>query len=104
MNELDFINVILDKSGAKLLLDINNVYVNSHNYNYYPYEFIRGIRKDSISYYHIAGHYKKNDFILDTHGKDVIHKVKELTKFTITGHGWHPILLERDHFVLNLII
>lgn len=44
MNELDFINVILDKSGAKLLLDINNVYVNGHNYNYYPYEFIRGIK------------------------------------------------------------
>ena len=74
----------------------------SHNYNYDPYEFIRGIRKDSIGYYHIAGHYKKNDFILDTHGKDVIHEVKELAKFTITGHGWHPILLERDHFVSKL--
>ncbi|AYF37006.1 DUF692 domain-containing protein [Francisella tularensis subsp. holarctica] len=102
MNELDFINAILQRSGAKMLLDINNVYVNGHNHNYNAYEFIKGINKGSVSYYHIAGHYKKDDFILDTHGKDVIQEVKELAKFAVEQHGWHPMLLERDHFVPKL--
>ncbi|MBY7733853.1 DUF692 domain-containing protein [Francisella philomiragia] len=102
MNELDFINEILQRSGAKMLLDINNVYVNGHNHNYDVYEFIKGINKGSVNYYHIAGHYKKDDFILDTHGKDVIQEVKELAKFAVEQHGWHPMLLERDHFVPKL--
>lgn len=51
MSELDFINEILQRSGAKMLLDINNVYVNGHNHNYDAYEFIKGINRDSINYY-----------------------------------------------------
>lgn len=102
MDELEFINTILEKSGAKLLLDINNVYVNGQNHNYDPYEFIANIKKGSISYYHIAGHYKSDDFIIDTHGRDVIQEVKDLAKFTIKKHGWHPLLLERDNFVPEL--
>ncbi|ASG67617.1 hypothetical protein fh0823_02930 [Francisella halioticida] len=102
MNELEFINSILEKSGAKLLLDINNVYVNGHNHGYDPYEFVSNIKKDSISYYHIAGHYKSDDFIIDTHGKSVIEEVKKLAKFTIEKHGWYPLLLERDNFIPKL--
>ncbi|MDE4998768.1 DUF692 family multinuclear iron-containing protein, partial [Francisella tularensis] len=45
MNELDFINAIFQRSGAKMLLDINNDYVNGHNHNYNAYEFIKGINK-----------------------------------------------------------
>jgi uncharacterized protein (UPF0276 family) len=102
MPEIEFINSILDRSGAKLLLDINNVFVNGNNHGYDPYEFVDAINSKNISYYHIAGHYKKEDFIIDTHGKNVIKEVKNLARFTIKKHGWHPFLLERDNFVPEL--
>lgn len=34
MPESDFINEIVSQSGCKLLLDVNNVYVNAFNHNY----------------------------------------------------------------------
>ena len=102
ISETYFINTILEKSGAKLLLDINNVYVNSINHSYDPYTFIDEIKQESISYYHIAGHLQTEYIVLDTHGKDVNIEVKDLAKYTIKKHGWHPLLLERDNRLPSL--
>jgi uncharacterized protein (UPF0276 family) len=98
-----FINSILQKSGAKLLLDINNVYVNALNHKYDPYTFIDEINKNIISYYHIAGHLQTDDVVLDTHGKDVNLEVKNLAKYTFKKHGWFPLLLERDNRVPSIL-
>lgn len=102
ISETYFINSILEKSGAKLLLDINNVYVNALNHDYDPYTFIDEIKGKNLSYFHIAGHLQTEDIVLDTHGKDVSLEVKDLAKYTVSKHGWHPLLLERDNRVPSL--
>lgn len=84
------------------MLDINNVYVNALNHGYDPYAFIDEIKQESISYYHIAGHLQTEDIVLDTHGKDVNLAVKDLAKYTVKKHGWHPLLLERDNRLPSL--
>ena len=96
--EGDFFSEIINRSDCKLLLDINNIYVNSHNQSYCPYEMLRALPSDSIAYYHIAGHLKDdNNFLLDTHGKSVQEEVVELAKYTFELHGCKPLLLERDN-------
>ena len=102
ISEAYFINDVLQKSGAKLLLDINNVYVNAQNHKYDAYKFIDEMKTANISYYHIAGHCKKDDLVLDTHGMEVNQAVKDLAKYTVKKHGWSPLILERDNFIPEL--
>ncbi len=95
--EIDFINTILEKSDAQLLLDINNIYVNSVNHGYDPVSFLSQLPTSRICYCHIAGHYQEaNDLIIDTHGEAVIDPVWKLLEKTYAIHGLLPTLLERD--------
>ncbi|MEX1221435.1 MAG: DUF692 domain-containing protein [Idiomarina sp.] len=97
MSELEFINTLLEKSGAQLLLDVNNVFVNSVNHGYDPYAFIAGLPSDRIVYGHIAGHYEEaKDLFIDTHGADVKPEVFNLLRYAYRQHGIFPTVLERD--------
>lgn len=100
MPEQYFFDSLVKKTQCEILLDINNVYVNSQNHNYDGLSFVRDLPKKSISYYHIAGHLKQhNDFLLDTHGKTVAPEVIELGKAIFKSCGVRPLLLERDHHI-----
>ncbi len=97
ISELEFIRQILEASDCLMLLDVNNVYVNSVNHGYCPYKFIEGIPSEKIAYLHIAGHWKESETLLiDTHGTAVIDPVWKLLLFTYQTHGLKPTVLERD--------
>lgn len=97
MQEIDFINAIMQKADCELLLDVNNVYVNSINHRYDPAEYIKALPTERIAYMHVAGHYKEaDDLIVDTHGADVIDPVWSLLDLSYQTHGPRPTLLERD--------
>ena len=97
IDEIEFINAILEKADCELLLDVNNVYVNSINHSYDAKAYIDAINSKRIAYMHIAGHYNEaEDLIIDTHGADVIDPVWQLLEHTYQQHGVIPTLLERD--------
>lgn len=97
MTELDFINAVLNEADCQLLLDINNIYVNSVNHRYDASAFLKAIPRDRIHYLHIAGHYQQaEDLIIDTHGADITDPVWKLLKECHDLHGVFPTLLERD--------
>ena len=97
MTEINFINAVLEESDCDLLLDINNIYVNSVNHSYDPIEFMKGLPAERITYAHIAGHYNEaDDLIVDTHGADVIETVWGLLDKAYEHFGVFPTLLERD--------
>lgn len=97
LNESDFINAVLREADCKLLLDVNNVFVNSVNHSYDPRAFIDSLPGECIAYIHIAGHERiQPQLIIDTHGSDVIDPVWELLQYTYRTHGIKPTLLERD--------
>lgn len=97
MNEQSFISAIVEESGCKLLLDINNVFVNSFNHQYDPKKFISELPLDQVAYIHMAGHEQvSEDTIIDTHGEPIIQDVYELFDWTLPQINQVPILLERD--------
>ena len=97
MEEIDFLNAVITEADCRLLLDVNNVFVNSTNHGFDAKEYLRKIPTDRISYLHIAGHYEEaSDLLVDTHGADVNQKVWELLKYAYQQHGVIPTLLERD--------
>jgi uncharacterized protein (UPF0276 family) len=97
LEEIDFINAVLTEADCKLLLDVNNIYVNSVNHRYDASEFLRALPAERIAYVHIAGHYNEaDDLIVDTHGADVIDPVWQLLDEAYAHFGVLPTLLERD--------
>ncbi|MEM1403091.1 MAG: DUF692 domain-containing protein [Pseudomonadota bacterium] len=97
MDEPAFINAVVEESGCQLLLDVNNVYVNSINHRYDPLAFMDALPLQAVRYLHIAGHYDEaDDLKVDTHGTDVIDPVWELLDKTYDRLGAVPTLLERD--------
>ena len=97
MSEANFINEIVSQSGCKLLLDVNNVYVNAFNHQYNAKDFIKQMPLDSVEYIHIAGHEQvADDLIIDTHGQPIIDPVFDLFDWTLEHVEPVPVLLERD--------
>ena len=97
MSEIDFTNLVLELSDCDLLLDVNNIYVNSINHGYDATAFLNALPSQRIAYGHIAGHYNEaEDLIIDTHGDNVIEPVWQLLGQAYQHHGIFPTLLERD--------
>lgn len=97
LGELEFIRAVTAEADCNLLLDINNIYVNSVNHGYDAVAYLRGLPADRIAYAHIAGHANEDDdLIVDTHGADVIDPVWALLETAYAHFGVVPTLLERD--------
>lgn len=98
LSEIDFITAVINESGCNLLLDVNNLFVNSQNHAYDPLEFLRSLPETKIAYIHVAGHQQHDDaLLLDTHGSPVIPSVFALLEKTYQIHGVKPTVLERDN-------
>lgn len=103
MEEIDFLNAVIAEADCDLLIDINNIFVNSINHSYDAEEYLQAIPAERIAYAHIAGHYvEAEDFLVDTHGADVIDPVWKLLGKAYQLYGVFPTLLERDFNIPHL--
>jgi uncharacterized protein (UPF0276 family) len=97
MEESEFINQVLERADCGFMLDVNNVYVNSRNHRYDPYEFIRRLPLHRVAQIHVAGHQDNGETLVDTHEGPIIDPVWKLYEFTIQEIG-RPVstLIEWD--------
>ena len=103
MPEHEFINRVVERSGCGMLLDVNNVYVNSRNHGFDAAEFIDQLDLGRVFQIHVAGHtVTRSGLIIDTHGEPVIDPVLDLLESTVARTGPLPVLLERDNDVPQL--
>ncbi|MEM7084429.1 MAG: DUF692 domain-containing protein [Pseudomonadota bacterium] len=97
IKEIEFVRNVLDEANCGLLLDVNNILVNSINHRYDAYEYLRALPADRVFYFHVAGHYvEAEDLRVDTHGSDVCDDVWTLLDAAYDHCGVVPTLLERD--------
>lgn len=98
--EADFVVEVLDRADAKLLLDVNNIYVNACNFGFDPKAYLDKIPVDRVVQIHVAGHFVRDDGVrIDTHGEPVPNDVYELLDYALRKTGPIPVLLERDNNV-----
>jgi uncharacterized protein (UPF0276 family) len=98
LSELEFIERVLEQSGSGLLLDVNNVYVNSLNHGFDARAFIAALDLRRVVEIHVAGHTRRpSGLVIDTHGAPVVDPVLDLLSFTLSRTGPCPVLLERDN-------
>ena len=95
--EVEFINAVVKQADCNILLDVNNVYVNSVNHGYDARAFMQGLPAERIAYMHVGGHFlETQDLRVDTHGDSVVEPVWQLLRDAYQMFGVVPTLLERD--------
>ncbi len=97
LSEADFLNAVLAEADCQLLLDVNNIHVNSINHGYDAETFLAAMPAERVAYLHVAGHFvEAPDLRVDTHGTAVIDPVWHLLDQALQKTGPRPVLLERD--------
>lgn len=102
LSEADFMNLICHETGAGILLDIENLYVNAHNHGVDPYEFLDALPSGAVQEVHLAGGATVRDqglrqeFLADTHSHPVPAGALDLLDYALRRHSPATIVLERD--------
>lgn len=96
LTDAEFITRILEEADCGLLLDVNNVYVNSRNHGFDPLEFLGNIPLERVVQIHVAGHHEFPEGLVDTHGAPVIDPVWDLLRWTLQRCRPCGAMLERD--------
>lgn len=98
MSEQQFVLEVLERADAKMLLDVNNVFVNSVNHRFDPRAFLAAVPAHRVAQLHVAGHFVRPDGILiDTHSEPIRREVYALMDETLKKLGPDvPVLIERD--------
>jgi uncharacterized protein (UPF0276 family) len=96
MSDAQFLAEVLEEADCGLLLDVNNIYVNSQNHNFDPFEYLQEIPVERTVQMHVAGHKRIDEYIIDTHGAAVIEPVYQLLEQVLSRTQVQAVLLERD--------
>lgn len=83
MGEAQFLREVVERADCGLLLDVNNVWVNSQNHGEDPYAFIDALPLHRVRQIHMAGHDASGVIAIDTHGGHVIGPVFELYQYVM---------------------
>ena len=94
--EADFVREVTRRTGCKLLLDVNNVYVNARNHGIGARAYLADIDLSSVGEIHLAGFEDRGSIVIDTHGARVAPEVWALYEFALRRFGPVPTLIEWD--------
>jgi len=98
--EWEFLAALVWESGCAILLDVNNLYVNSMNHGFDAYSYLYGIPTAAVQEFHLAGHTLTRrggrDIRIDTHSRHVASEVWDLYGMALQHFGPRPTLIEWD--------
>jgi uncharacterized protein (UPF0276 family) len=101
--EWEFLSALSKRSGCGILLDVNNIYVNSVNHGFDALAYLDAIAanaRDSVGEIHLAGFDRLQDAeppcLVDTHGKPVCDAVWALYAEALKRLGPVLTLIEWD--------
>lgn len=98
--EWDFVVALAQQSGCKILLDVNNIYVNAMNHGFDPLQFIHAMPAELVGEIHLAGHtvktFDEGVLLIDTHDQLVCDAVWDLYDASVAHLGEVPALIEWD--------
>ena len=99
-DEIDFLRELAQRTGCKLLLDINNVYVSARNLGFSADDWIDRFPHALVSEVHLAGHAADpnlgDTLLIDSHDAPIAPEVWQLYRRFVERAGARPTLIERD--------
>ncbi|MBL9024936.1 MAG: DUF692 family protein, partial [Myxococcales bacterium] len=97
MSEAEFYALLVERTGARLLFDVGNLYANARNAGVDPFDALRDFPVEAADMIHLAGSLERGGFVYDTHAHAVPEDVFAMLELTLDRRGRVPIVLERDH-------
>lgn len=106
MVEPEFLISLAQKSGCRLLVDVNNVYVSAKNHGFDASAWLSNIPAHLVGEIHLAGHaverVGQDEILIDDHGSIVSPAVWALYEAFIARIGTRPTLVEWDNIIPTL--
>ena len=96
MQEWEFLAELVRRTGAALLLDVNNVFVTAENHGFDPRRFLEGLPREAVAQFHLSGHDDSGPLRIDTHDREVCPEVWELFREAVRRFGPLPTVVEWD--------
>jgi uncharacterized protein (UPF0276 family) len=102
LSDAEFLNLICRQTGARLLLDVENLYLNASNHGFDPYGFIDELSPGLVREMHMAGGTTVRDpslpapFFADSHSHPLPAQTLDLLDHVLERHAPATIILERD--------
>ena len=96
MSEWEFLTAVTEKADCGILLDLNNIYVNSFNRQFDPQKYLENIPIERVAQFHLAGHTDMGNYLFDTHTGEIISPVWDLYQKSVVRFGDVPALVEWD--------
>jgi len=96
MTEWEFVTAVAQRTGCKLLLDVNNIYVNAVNHGFDAMAYLAAVPADAVAEIHLAGFDASGPCLIDTHSARVAEPVWALYRAALERLGPKPTLIEWD--------
>jgi uncharacterized protein (UPF0276 family) len=102
LTDAEFLTLICRESGAGLLLDIENLYLNASNHGFDALGFLEALPAGLVREVHLAGGksvqepFLRRPLLVDTHSYPVPEEALALLDRTLTRQSPAAIVLERD--------
>ena len=96
ISEWEFLREIAERADCLILLDINNIYVSAFNHNFDPVSYLQAIPVERVYQFHLAGHTRQENLIIDTHDHPIADPVFDLYARAVQRFGRVSTMIERD--------
>ena len=96
LSEAEFLAEVARRADCGILLDVNNVFVSAHNHGFDALAYLDTIPVDRVGQFHLAGHSRREQLLLDTHDHAVPDGVWDLYRAAVARFGRVPTLIEWD--------
>ncbi len=94
--ESTFVAEVAARTGCRLLLDVNNIYVNARNHGIDAHAYLAAIPRPAVAEIHLAGFDASGPCVIDTHGAPVAPEVWALYERALERFGPVATLIEWD--------
>ncbi|WP_029920414.1 MNIO family bufferin maturase [Nevskia soli] len=94
--EWEFLKSVAEEADCLILLDVNNIYVNSRNHGFDPLTYLRAVPARRVQQIHLAGHSRNGELLIDTHDHPVPEPVWALYAEAVRRFGMVATMVERD--------
>ena len=102
MSDAEFLKLICRETGAGLLLDVENLYLNACNHGFKPYDFLDALPAGLVKEVHMAGgvtmheEFLDRPFFADSHSHPVPNAALDILEYVLARHAPATIVVERD--------
>ncbi len=96
LSEWDFLAEVARRADCGILLDINNIYVSAKNHSFDARDYLRGVPKERVQQFHLAGHEDRGAYLFDSHDHPIADGVWKLYEDALKIFGPVSTLIERD--------